>query len=206
MSAQAALRAPLQPNLLRLRLFVSELSRLVEWEPAESKLLPRVRDLVAGLVSVDDWLPDELSHPHPDRYQQYLLHADSQERFSVVSFVWGPGQHTPIHDHTVWGVVGVLRGAELNQSYLRLGTKLVPRGEPERLVPGQTALVSPSIGDVHRVSNADPNGVSVSIHVYGANIGAVERSTYDLDGTGRRFVSGYANDTLPNLWAGVLPS
>jgi hypothetical protein len=52
-----------------------------------------------------------------DRYAQYLLHADPLERFSVVSFVWGPGQRTPVHDHTVWGLVGVLRGAERCDEY-----------------------------------------------------------------------------------------
>ncbi len=36
--------------------------------------------------------------------------AISRERFCVVSFVWGPDQATPIHNHTVWGLVGVLRG------------------------------------------------------------------------------------------------
>ena len=67
--------------------------------------------LLAQLVSHDDWLPDEFAQPNPERYQQFLLYADPDDRFSVVSFVWGPGQATPIHDHTVWGLVGVLRGA-----------------------------------------------------------------------------------------------
>jgi predicted metal-dependent enzyme (double-stranded beta helix superfamily) len=36
--------------------------------------------------------------------------------------------------------------------------------------------------------------------VYGGNIGAVERATYDVLGTPKRFVSGYANRNIPNLW------
>ena len=32
-----------------------------------------------------------------------MNHVDARERFSVVSFVWAPGQKTAIHDHTVWG-------------------------------------------------------------------------------------------------------
>ncbi|MDH3505432.1 MAG: cysteine dioxygenase, partial [Nitrospirota bacterium] len=42
---------------------------------------------------------------------------------------------------------------------------------------------------------------AVSIHVYGANIGAVRRHTFEA-GTGapRAFISGYHNTTLPNLW------
>ena len=34
----------------------------------------------------------EYTQPHPQFYQQYLLYCCPQERFSVVSFVWGPGQ------------------------------------------------------------------------------------------------------------------
>jgi predicted metal-dependent enzyme (double-stranded beta helix superfamily) len=67
-------------------------------------------------------------------------------------------------------------------------------------MPGQVEAVSPRIGDVHRVSNALANQTSISIHVYGANIGAVERSVYHEDGTRKPFVSGYSNTELPNLW------
>lgn len=65
----------------------------------------------------DDWLPEDCARPDPQRYQQYLLHVDSRQRFSVVSFVWGPGQITPVHDHRVWGLIGMLRGAEYSQPY-----------------------------------------------------------------------------------------
>jgi predicted metal-dependent enzyme (double-stranded beta helix superfamily) len=63
--------------------------------------------------------------------------------------------------------------------------------------------VSPRIGDIHRVANALSDRVSISIHVYGANIGAVERSTFDTQGTPTRFVSGYSNTWTPNLWGAV---
>ncbi|MCY1463790.1 3-mercaptopropionate dioxygenase [compost metagenome] len=76
----------------------------------------------------------------------------------------------------------------------------VPHGEPVRLLPGQVEAVSPAVGDIHRVNNVHDDRVSVSIHVYGANIGAVRRSVYAEDGTRKPFVSGYSNPTLPNLW------
>jgi predicted metal-dependent enzyme (double-stranded beta helix superfamily) len=65
---------------------------------------------------------------------------------------------------------------------------------------GMIDLVSPHVGDIHRVSNALPNGVSVSIHVYGANIGTLARHVYDpASGERSRFVSGYANEHAPDL-------
>jgi predicted metal-dependent enzyme (double-stranded beta helix superfamily) len=134
-------------------------------------------------------------------YQQYLLHADSRERFSVVSFVWGPGQKSPIHDHTVWGIVGILRGAEFEQSYSRTSEgRFEEQGAPVRLEKGDVTAVSPAIGDFHRVSNALNDRPTISIHVYGANIGAVQRSMYEPDGTSKTFLSGYSNTELPNLW------
>ncbi|MEW5686951.1 MAG: cysteine dioxygenase [Pseudomonadota bacterium] len=189
------------PNLPRLRGFVTDLAALVDQAGEdEARILAEGRDLLGRLVAHDDWLPDAFAQPDPARYRQYLLHCDSRQRFSVVSFVWGPGQATPVHDHTVWGLIGVLRGAELSQEYGRESGRLAPRGPVHRLEAGQVEAVSPRIGDIHRVTNAFDDRASVSIHVYGANIGAVRRSTYDEAGTPKPFISGYSNTTLPNLW------
>jgi predicted metal-dependent enzyme (double-stranded beta helix superfamily) len=189
------------PNLPRLRHFVQQFGKLLSQDPPESTIVDRGGALLAELVAQDDWLPDAYALPNPARYQQYLLHADSQERFSVVSFVWGAGQSTPIHDHTVWGLIGVLRGAEIAQSYsLDSQGHWVATGRALTMQPGQVEAVSPKLGDVHRVSNALRDRPSISIHVYGANIGAVRRAVYLEDGTQKPFISGYSNTSLPNFW------
>jgi predicted metal-dependent enzyme (double-stranded beta helix superfamily) len=188
------------PNLPRLRGFVTRLAALIEDEPDERAILKDGAALLRDLVAHDDWLPDAYARPDPRHYTQYLLHCDSLERFSVVSFVWGPGQATPVHDHTVWGLVGVLRGAELSQGYVREALYLRPSGPVRRLNPGEVEAISPSVGDIHRVANAHDDRASISIHVYGANIGAVHRATYDNVGRRKPFVSGYSNTTVPNLW------
>lgn len=186
-----------QPSV-RLLHCVDAFAQLLDSHPPEAQILSRGSALLGDLIAHDDWLPDAFAVPQPERYQQYLLHADPKERFSVVSFVWGPDQATPIHDHTVWGLIGVLRGAELSQAYApdSVGHWL-PQGVEHRLEPGQVEAVSPRIGDVHRVRNAFADQVSISIHVYGANIGKVERSVYLQDGTRKRFVSGYSNASQP---------
>lgn len=190
---------PLQ--LHRLRHFVTALAALYDTQPSEAQLLTQGGALLRELVAQDDWLPEAYAQPHPQYYRQYLLHADSAERFSVVSFVWGPGQFTPIHNHTVWGLIGMLRGAESSQGFARDDEgRWVPDGDAIVLHPGDVEAVSPTIGDVHRVTNAFDDQVSISIHVYGANIGAVHRSVFLPDGTDKPFVSGYSNTTLPNIW------
>jgi predicted metal-dependent enzyme (double-stranded beta helix superfamily) len=75
-----------------------------------------------------------------------------------------------------------------------------PRGS-HRVKPGGIDRVSPTVGDVHVVSNALADRASVSIHVYGANIGAVSRHVFDPEtGAPKPFVSGYHNAVLPNFW------
>jgi len=189
------------PHLARLRTFIDALSRLVEQDQDEASVLQSGSTLLRELVQHDDWLPPAFAQADPDRYQQYLLFADPQQRFSVVSFVWGPGQRTPVHDHTVWGLVGVLRGAEVAEPF-RLDPLdgLVPSGPPATLHAGDVEAVSPRIGDIHRVSNALADRPSISIHVYGGNIGAVRRTAFAADGTPKLFISGYSNETLPNLF------
>jgi 3-mercaptopropionate dioxygenase len=184
-----------------LRDFITAVTREMATERPEAQRLAIVGEQLAALVGRDDWLPDALARPHPEHYCQYLLHADPLERFSVVSFVWGPGQRTPVHDHTVWGLIGMLRGQEIAQPFgFDAAGALQPQGEAVTLQPGQVEAVSPTVGDIHQVANAFADRTSISIHVYGANIGAVRRSVYAPDGTRKPFVSGYSNDWVPNLW------
>lgn len=187
-------------RLDRLRDFVGDIAALLSQGGGEAALLAGGGQLLKALVAEDDWLPDAFAAPDPARYRQYLLHCDTTERFSVVSFVWGPGQATPVHNHTVWGLVGVLRGAELSQRYGEANGVFGPIGDPHRLGAGEVEAVSPTVGDIHRVSNAYADRASVSIHVYGANIGAVRRATFAADGTPKTFISGYNNAVIPNLW------
>lgn len=179
----------------RLRHFVDATRAAVAAGEPEAALLPRLGDAMRALVATDDWLDPAFAAPHPTYYQQYLLYADPDDRFSVVSFVWGPGQHTPIHDHTVWGVIGMLRGMEIAQNYaLATDGTPIPSREPIELHPGAVEFVSPRIGDIHEVKNAFDDRVSISIHAYGANIGKVRRHVYPRDGGApKEFISGYSN-------------
>lgn len=190
-------------NIEPLRSFIQAMTRAVEkFGHDEPAMLREGKQLLSGLIARDDWLPQEFAQDHPDNYRQYLLYCDPLERFSVVSFVWGPGHITPVHDHTVWGLVGVLRGAEKCEEYAPPGDHGPMRKTGEHIVePGGIDAVSPTIGDIHTVSNALADRPSISIHVYGANIGAVRRHLY-VSATGeiKSFVSGYSNSLIPNLW------
>ncbi|WP_295492688.1 cysteine dioxygenase [uncultured Ralstonia sp.] len=177
--------------------FVREFTQLVDNSSGdEAQILSKGRALLTDLVRHDDWLPQEYSQAHPQYYQQYLLHADPADRFSVASFVWGPGQKTPIHNHTVWALIGMLRGGERAEVF--------EVGEPDQpmrslgidyLTPGTVECISPRTGDIHRVSNAYEDRVSISVHIYGGNIGRISRHVFDPQtGARKTFISGYSNE------------
>lgn len=181
-----------------LKRFVEEVTEILNQDMEEGVFLPQVGESMGALVAEDNWLDAALTQPHPEYYQQFLLYADPDDRFSVVSFVWGPGQQTPIHDHTVWGVIGMLRGAEKAQTF-EIGKEGMPTpvGDEILLQPGDVEYVSPSMGDVHQVSNALDGEVSISIHAYGDNIGKVKRHVFPpAGGEAKEFISGYSNDVL----------
>ena len=189
-------------SIAPLRHFVTQMTHLIGQSLEESFVRPKAKVLLKELIASGDWLPEFCTVPHPQFYQQYLLYADPLERFSVVSFVWGPGQATPIHDHMVWGLIGMLRGSETGQRYERdADGSLKPVGREEALMPGDIDEVSPTIGDIHIVKNAFADKTSISIHVYGGNIGGVKRHVYDpSSGAIKNFVSGYSSMQVPNLW------
>ena len=190
---------PPDPLPSPLQQFVNTVTTALDEGREEARLLPRVGEAMKALVARDNWLDPACARPHPQYYQQYLLYLDPKARFSVVSFVWAPGQQTPIHDHTVWGCVGMLRGEEREQHYT-VAADGIPRplGEERRLRPGEAVFVSPTLGDIHTVSNAQANQVSISIHAYGGNIGTIQRHVFPPEGGApKNFVSGYANAATP---------
>jgi predicted metal-dependent enzyme (double-stranded beta helix superfamily) len=184
-----------------LRSFVVSVTEALDHSAAEEDVVPVVRGAMKDLVASPDWLPEEFRLCSADSYSQHLLYCDPRERFSVVSFVWEPGQLTPVHDHTVWGVIGQLIGEEQSQSFqVGVDGALVEVGAPEVLSAGQITTLSPNDIDIHMVRNATDE-VAVSIHAYGANIGRIKRHSYNRK-TGRKsvFISSYANSVIPNIW------
>ena len=59
-----------------------------------------IEPLLRCLLTERDWLKEKYRGPiHTKPYAQYLLYRPADHAFSVVSFVWNPGQGSPIHDH-----------------------------------------------------------------------------------------------------------
>jgi predicted metal-dependent enzyme (double-stranded beta helix superfamily) len=133
-----------------------------------------------GLLAQDGWLAPQHQAPGTDRYRQHLLHVSEDRGLSVVALVWKPGQRTPIHDHVAWCVVGVYRGVEQETRYRlveRAGIEHLHAVETIDAHPGHVEALVPPCENIHCVE-AGGRGLTISIHVYGADIERLGSSVY----------------------------
>jgi predicted metal-dependent enzyme (double-stranded beta helix superfamily) len=124
------------------------------------------------LLAHDGWLAPQHQAPGEDSYRQHLLYVSPCRGLSVVSLVWRPGQRTPIHDHVAWCIVGVYRGLEHETRYRLVETGREPCLETSGSVearPGHVETLVPPVDNIHMVT-AGGTGLTISIHVYGADI------------------------------------
>ena len=133
----------------------------------------RTARLVAGQLRLHLPGPDILTEAQrrgdPAGYLSHLLQAEPDGSFSVSAMVWLPGQVTPVHDHVTWCVFGVLQGAEQEELFeLADGGRRLVRAGSAQNTTGQVSGFAPP-GDIHRVRNTG-DGVTISLHVYGADI------------------------------------
>lgn len=119
-------------------------------------------------------LPATYKTPVAGTYARRLVHRDQDLGFTVLAMAWGPGQGTPLHDHSgMWCVEAVIEGQiEVCQFRMleRAGSRF--RFEPEgRVVAGIGSagrLIPPF--EYHTIANALADTTSVTIHVYGGEM------------------------------------
>jgi len=155
-----------------------------------------VEPLLRGLVTEHGWLKEQYRRTIPSRsYAQYLLYRPPDHVFSVVSFVWNPGEGSPIHDHCTWGVIGQYEGEE-EESRFRIIDNRLERSGVVLAGPGDVSHVYPPARDIHQIVNRSTRP-AISIHIYGGDIGSQRRHTYDPHtGATQDFVSGYDTPLL----------
>lgn len=149
------------------------------------------------LISSPGAIPPEAFVPRKDRFSNNLIYRPRDRIFSVMGGNWAPGQTTPIHDHLTWAVVGVYEGEERESIFKRTDSRADPLMAKLELVSERTngkghVTVLGKAG-IHRIDNVS-NTPSLSVHMYGLDIGTTERHSYDpVTGRVDKFVSGYCN-------------
>ncbi|MEU5876261.1 hypothetical protein [Spirillospora sp. NPDC047279] len=178
-----------------LQTFIDDVEAIVGDTDDEHQITERVAASLSALLAGGYRLPPELTRPSDEHHVNYPLYIAPGGGWSLVSVVWNVGQRTPVHGHETWGVAGIYSGAEREYRYEKptaAGTcgPLTPAGEHvwER---GEVTVCCTTDDDVHSVA-AVGDVPTVGIHVYGADIGAIERRSYDpATGEAHWFVSGW---------------
>lgn len=113
------------------------------------------------------WLPGGALESDPSHYKSRTLHIDRESGITIRVLAWRRGQHTPIHDHVAWCVIGVHSGCERELRYSAIDTHGTTRllvSADHTMHAGQTAVLLPP-DDIHEVSCLTDD--AVSIHIYG---------------------------------------
>ena len=137
-----------------------------------------IAERLQPLLAQDGWLARRHQAPGADRYRQHLLHVSSCRRLSVVALVWRPGRATPSHAHVSWCVVGVYRGLERETRY-RVVDGALERTATIDAEPGHVEALIPPAENIHSVQ-AGGDELTISIHVYGADIERLGSSVYRI--------------------------
>lgn len=180
-----------------LQAFLADSETVIRSTSDEGILLRRLKPLMQKLVLSPGSVPDEALASGNNRFANNLIFRPGDRAFSVMGGNWQPGQSTPIHDHLTWAVVGVLEGEERESIFRRTDDGSVPGRAAldlvtERSNPRGHVTVLGRAG-IHRIDNVT-SAPSLSVHMYGRDIGATERHSYDPQtGTVSKFVSGYCN-------------
>jgi 3-mercaptopropionate dioxygenase len=133
-----------------------------------------VQSTLRSCLTVTSWLPESCRQPAHDCYARHLVHRDPQDRFSVVAMVWGPGQKTPVHDHSgVWCVEGIYEGRLAITRYDLIGAiedgiaRFLRHDEIQEGIGATGALIPPV--EYHTIENPF-DAAAISVHVYGCDM------------------------------------
>lgn len=177
-----------------------EIGSVLESNKDYRDIIEGVRPLLQKLLTHEELIPAAYQEPLPNKYAQYLLYKPDNEAFSVIAFIWGAGQTAPVHDHLVWGLVGLYRGSVIEKRFKREdhGVSAEPRYSIREVSEvkadkGDITFVYPPDYDIHGVSNPFDE-IAITVHIYGTDIGKQERHIHDVqNGTYRDVVTKHDN-------------
>jgi predicted metal-dependent enzyme (double-stranded beta helix superfamily) len=159
--------------------FIQDVDQIVQDERSEKVLISKIKTRMQQLLKSEKVLPEQYMQPNP-KYALYPLHIAEDESFVIAVAVWDVGQATPMHDHGTWGVIGVVQGTEREIKYARPSSENEPLTviKDRYIREGEVGTCCSSEQDIHKVECAS-SIPCVGLHVYGRNIGEIERHMYD---------------------------
>lgn len=130
-----------------------------------------LRDTLCELVDEGRVILPQCVYESGDgHYARRELYKDPDGGYTVMAMTWGPGQGTPIHDHSgMWCVEAVWHGQiEVVQFELMEEqndrARLEPRTTMRAGVGSAGSLIPPH--EYHTIRNPDAQEVAVTVHIY----------------------------------------
>ncbi len=157
-----------------VRAFVHDLGGLIDHQGETSTMVLAVKECLSALLKQRPALPAQVRMLRPECYARHLLYGDPRGRYEVVVMAWGPGQQTPVHDHSgIWCVEGVFEGVVdvtrydlqelIGENVARMRrTEVIHAGE------GKCGALIPPV-EYHRISNPYDRP-AYTVHVYGGRM------------------------------------
>jgi predicted metal-dependent enzyme (double-stranded beta helix superfamily) len=166
--------------------FTADVTEIVQHENDAVKIVDAIKPLMAKIIEVDGFLPEQYTKPvsKEQPFGLYLIHKAPQDAFTVMSAIWPPNGGTPVHDHAgSWAVEVILDGSLHTKRFKRLDDDSRPghaelRQTAELDIPARAiAHVIPPDQDVHQFTNITDRPV-LSFHIYGGDITQQTRSRF----------------------------
>ena len=150
--------------------------------------------MFALLQSGTGFLRPDHFREDPAHYARNAIYICPDGDLSLFALVWLPGQWTPVHDHSTWGVVGVMEGLLEERSYMPTGGEIVGdtgirlrRGGVVLLNPGSVTTFVPDPDHIHMTGVASERSRCVSLHLYGRNLDSFH--VYDVAAGSRKLIN-----------------
>lgn len=165
--------------------FATGVQALMDRPERPEGMLDEVARLARPLVEDQRWIEPACFDVDEDQgIGIRVFHEGPDSGLLVQTVCWLPGRGVKPHDHQTWGVVVGLSGLEKNTSWRRLddgGEAGHAELEVARIDEvGRGDFVKLRKTDIHSVENTG-DVPSLSLHVYGRNIGKIDRWEYDPD-------------------------
>ncbi len=187
----------------RLDDFLADCNRVMGGSATPADIVQGIAPIMLKLLAEGtDFLRPEHFRSDPDHYARNLVHAAEDDSLSLFTLVWLPGQKTPIHDHGTWGVVGVVEGVLMEQSYMRLDPEPhggrdsgidLRRGGLVLLSQGAISTFVPNPDHIHVTGVETDWPQAVSLHLYGRMLS--DFHIYDGTAGTRRLIQAKHSET-----------
>jgi predicted metal-dependent enzyme (double-stranded beta helix superfamily) len=187
----------------RMRQFIEMVNSIRASAEDPHEILSAIRPHFAELLTDQAWLPKRYQEPFGGSGMgsgigMWLLYRATDGSLAFSSLVVPPGQQTPVHDHLAWGLVGLYRGAQDEDVFIRRDDggqadhAELSLTQQHHLQPGDFYDLLPE-NDIHRVRTTS-DVTSVSLHLLGNDNGCIWRHRYHPEESRvEPFRSGYVN-------------